>query len=673
MKLVYMGQFRDLSGYAIAARDYLKALDIYLRDHPDAFELRLYSCVAAEDIQMDESERKLIEKYEFKNDEDLDKFIADDFDLLWHLPPPLVNFGDERFKPSPGCSPSMSKLLLSCNKSVSLLAWETDTVPTEWKRAFEYYPPDKIITPSRWNKDVFEKGMQVPCDVVPHVISDKGKDYEVAPMKLPIDMDNKFVILSVSQWTQRKGFDRLLKSFFAELGDEEDALLLLKTYESVTHNTDMIRQEIKHIKHSLFMPGNELISGNNVMLIDSFLPKKYINWLYKKSDVFALFTRGEGFGLPIAEALLHETPVVVPQWGGHIDFIHANSGFYVAGHWDTCTLRIPPYGVEGRWFECSIDEGRKRLREAYEMWKNNRKALQEKGRLGRKHILNMGLDYKSIGEKLYKSICNTKRIEKITPPPITYTKDSLKQIKSSMAKEKKIEKKLAHLKDAFKGETCYILNCGPSLRSYDPDYLREKLGDKLVFAVKQSYNYCPEIVDFHFFNCSNLPMPKDGVHYNYSKNDVISVGSSNYPLGVRWDKKQPIDLFMKIPIRTTIKSFLCDEKNFDDYLLENSPDRPCGPGIMYESVIHTAVHLGVSKIVVLGWDLGGNPRNPTEYEHFYDRTEALYNPGDILKDEVEKTRVGIKDMNKWLASKEIDLVIASNISRISLTIPRVRV
>jgi len=307
------------------------------------------------------------------------------------------------------------------------------------------------------------------------------------------------------------------------------------------------------------------------------------------------------------------------------------------------------------------------------MWKNDKKSLDNMGQAARNHIKSLGLDYESVGDKLYNSIVSTEKIEKVEPPAKVYTKQGLETLKTQVSNQKNIEDKLSVLHNSFEGDTCYILNCGPSLKNYSPEYLKEKLSDKLVFAVKQSYDYCPDIVDFHFFNCSNLPMPENGIHYNYPENKVISIGSSNYPLGARWSKAQPVDVFLKVPIRTKIDGFLCDDRNYDDYLLENSPNRPCGPGIMYETVMHMAVHLGVSKIVVLGWDLGGNPKDPSEYKHFYDNRKKLFNPGDILKDEIERTRVGIKSMNKWLSEKQIELIIASNISRISLTIPRGRV
>ena len=669
MRLVYLGQFRDVSGYAIAARGYLRALDAYLQKNPGAFELKVYSPIASS-TRLEGDEISLIEKYEFVDDQDLDSFISGGFDLLWHLPPPMVNFGDDRFGPSPGCSPSMSKLMQRCNRSISLLAWETDGVPLEWRRTFDYYVPDKIITPSRWNSEVFREVCE-HVDTIPHVITEGV--VPSAPLDLPLDLSDKFVVLSVSQWTQRKGFDRLLQSFFAELGDEKDALLLIKTYGSVTHNPERIRNEIKYFKNTLFLPGNEPVAGNNVVLIDQYLSKKHVNWLYEQADVFALFSSGEGFGLPIAESLLHKVPVIVPSAGGHMDFVYDQSGFFVDGHWDTCTLRIPPYGVEAKWFECSIDSGRKRLREAYDLWKNDRNALQDKGALGKEHILSLGMDYDSVGQKLYESISSTKKREFKESPPVCYTKDRIRSIKKSISAEHALENKLKHLEGAFEGETCYILNCGPSLKHYSPDYLREKLGDKLVLAVKMAYNYCPEIVDIHLFNCCNMPVPVDDVHYHYPPADVISIGSSNYPEGTVWSRQQPTDIFFKIPIRTTVDGFLCDERNFDDYLLRDTVNRPVGPGIMYETVLHTAVHLGVSKIVVLGWDLGGNPRNPMDFDHFYDNDEQIFNRGDMFGPEVEWARASMKDMYKWLQSRGVELSIASNISRISLTIPRTRI
>ena len=63
-------------------------------------------------------------------------------------------------------------------------------------------------------------------------------------------------------------------------------------------------------------------------------------------------------------------------------------------------------------------------------------------------------------------------------------------------------------------------------------------------------------------------------------------------------------------------------RDFDRYLLTDGGPRPFGPGIMFELVLYLAVHMGVSELLTIGWDIatpsGGN-------SHFYDTaTEAEF-------------------------------------------------
>ena len=85
-------------------------------------------------------------------------------------------------------------------------------------------------------------------------------------------------------------------------------------------------------------------------------------------------------------------------------------------------------------------------------------------------------------------------------------------------------------------------------------------------------------------------------------------------------------------------------KRFDDFDLATNVDRPCGPGIMYETVIFMAAHLGVKKIIAVGWDLSQtNPKKPNEYEHFY-KNEKMLIKGDILPWEVAATCEASKEL-----------------------------
>jgi len=659
MRIVYCAQFHDLSGYGIAARGYLKSLDSVLQSS-DEIELKLYSTIVNKDKSLSNDYKNLIEKYEFKGDEEIDEWVNGEYLFIWHMPPAMVAFSDDKFKPSPGCSASVKKLLRHSTANISLSVWETNALPKEYVRTYEYFQPDAVITSSKWNQEVI--GKHVPTYVVPHLI--EQPDSKSEEIKLPFSLQDKFVMLSISQWTLRKGFDKLLQAYISEFGSNDDVLLLIKTYPGpeTGGSIEPIKREIKFYRDSIRIKNKV----NNIALLASFLPSEQINWLYDNSDMFALLTRGEGFSLPIAESLMREKPVLVPKEGGHIDYIHPESSFYVDGVWDTCVSIMPPYDIDGEWFECYVKDVRAKMREAYNCWKEG--SLKKKGQIGKSHILESGYDLKSVGQsflKVSKEVFNSKK-----------NKTKIADLKSKMALQSSLQDKIKVLRNSYEGETCYILNCGPSLNEIPESELREKLKDKLVFSVKQAYEKFSDITDFHFFNCANLaPLKGEGFfqeHYQYDK-EVITIASSNYSAGTRWSPYQKYDAFFKVPIRTEINNeFIVKTKEFDKYVINDHLERPCGPGIMYETVIYMALHLGVKKIVALGWDLSYNdPKSLKEYKHFYGETENLFNRGDILSWEITETREASKDLYKWLKNKGVELELVSTQSTLYKEIPRV--
>ena len=220
----------------------------------------------------------------------------------------------------------------------------------------------------------------------------------------------------------------------------------------------------------------------------------------------------------------------------------------------------------------------------------------------------------------------------------------------------------------YSGEHGVILTCGPSLNVYDEDTLKRKLNDKVVIAVKQAIYKYPDS-RFHMWNCCNLPVPTDGVHYNYDEMGTYPtvIASSNFHRGSKWSIKQDIDHFCKIPNPSRDGwEFVTKTLDFDRWTFENSPKkRPCGPGIMYETVLFWAVHLGFSKLTVMGWDLGSQ----ANHEHFY--RSRVHNKGFILPWEIEVTRNAAVPLYYWMRDRGIKLQLDSPLSAIDEVIPRI--
>ena len=338
---------------------------------------------------------------------------------------------------------------------------------------------------------------------------------------------------------------------------------------------------------------------------------------------------------------------------------------------------MPPYESDGDWFIPSVKSARKQLRKAYNLWKNDKNKLKNMGELGNKFIKESNkYTPLSVGRQMFESLEKTFLQEKReNPDPI---KEKVLSLKKQIEKSNNLEESIEILKDSFKGEECVILATGPSLTGKKVDYIKEKIKGKLVFTIKQAQHLYEDVSHFHFFNCANLPTYESKIlpeHYKYKNDGPISVASSNYSAGQRWSPYQKYNLFFKIPIRTEINDeFLCKTKKYDDYLLEKTIQRPCGPGIMFETVMYMAVHLGVKKITAIGYDLSSaKTKRASDHKHFYGGTENLINRGDVLGWEMGANIEASESAYEWLKEKGIELELASDQSVLSDVIPRVEI
>lgn len=107
----------------------------------------------------------------------------------------------------------------------------------------------------------------------------------------------------------RKGHHLLIKGFQQAFPDSGEASLTIKTSSSCSW--DSPREDIHIIRNR--MERQALLN------------------MYRDYDVFVSASLGEGFGLPLAEAILAGLPVAVNNWGGHRDILKPGA-FYEIRH-----------------------------------------------------------------------------------------------------------------------------------------------------------------------------------------------------------------------------------------------------------------------------------------------------------------------------------------------------
>jgi hypothetical protein len=214
---------------------------------------------------------------------------------------------------------------------------------------------------------------------------------------------------------------------------------------------------------------------------------------------------------------------------------------------------------------------------------------------------------------------------------------------------------LDKLSNCKEGQDCYILACGPSLNKYDNEETKELLKTKLVFSVKQAYDKFKHQTDFHFWNCSNLPTDYMNIPYRYIDHRPETViASSNYPIGQRWNPNQECDVFFQIPLLEQTggkEDTLAIKRNYDDFLIEKSKGkRMTGPGIMLETVLYTAIHVGVKSITTIGWDLDKHG------SHFYKEEEKVFmdNKGCEIPWDMVANADAVPSIKSWIEAKGIE-------------------
>ena len=251
---------------------------------------------------------------------------------------------------------------------------------------------------------------------------------------------------------------------------------------------------------------------------------------------------------------------------------------------------------------------------------------------------------------------------------------------SKVLQYENIPERLKLLENSYEGETCYIVSAGPSLKNYPTEYLKEKLKDKLVISIKQSFNVLKEIVDFHVLNFTNFQP------YDWNNDTVVvwEVFEQYHPdmilsNGFSCDLMLPVVGNHESDIVKRINESQAGTESFDDWTLDKTMNRMYGPGIMYEVVIHLALYLGVKEIRTIGWDIGDVSKFKQDdlYEdvwqdHSYDGSDNIkYAKTPMNYHEVNTVVKSVKYLSEWLKTKGVDFKIISDKNPADKSIERI--
>lgn len=291
----YVGPFLDASGFAQAARTYLRCL--VEADIPVTTEILRFE-ENRSNFNLDPGAQLAIENEKRETDYDT---------VLVHATP-------ENFP----------KYIDPAKRNIGYTTWESSVMPAQ--RVQLCNGMSEIWVPSEYNREIFvNSGVTVPVKVLPHAAEPGWFERPDTNLELPIRSDT-FKFLSIAQLSSRKNLDGLARAYLTGFTSEDNVCLIVKTY--INRGGDV---EKKHITDFFGKIKVDLGLTNYppMLLISEILDERQIRSLYYQSNCYVSAHRSEGFGLPIFEAMAAGLPTIATGFSGNVDFMPRDFTYHV--------------------------------------------------------------------------------------------------------------------------------------------------------------------------------------------------------------------------------------------------------------------------------------------------------------------------------------------------------
>ena len=226
-----------------------------------------------------------------------------------------------------------------------------------------------------------------------------------------------FCFISTFKWEERKGWKTLLSAYLQEFSSSDDVELYILTkpfsnignsFEATVRTYAERELDIRIKKNrrawwdesddfpvkpwswfgadnpSSLPPQKTSTTSPSLYIISHHLSNDEYAKMYKSCQAYVSPSRGEGWGMPVTEAMSMGLPVLVTNWSGLADFVDDSVGRLL-----NFTLQdiprsknIPWWFWSAKWAVVDVDDLRRAMREAYEQ----PELTREKGRAARKRM-----------------------------------------------------------------------------------------------------------------------------------------------------------------------------------------------------------------------------------------------------------------------------------------------
>lgn len=199
--------------------------------------------------------------------------------------------------------------------------WEYGGIPRDWVQPM-CEQIDEIWVYSTWVRDCYlasgipeEKVQIIPLGVDTQLFQPEGA-------RFPLSTRRKFRFLFLGGTIHRKGIDILLRAYLKAFRKSDDVCLVIKGQGGQTY----LGSELHELLGSTRLEDPE---APEIEYLTTSMEEEDLASLYRACDVFVMPYRGEGFGLPMAEAMACGLPVIATGRGAAMDFLGEDRAYFI--------------------------------------------------------------------------------------------------------------------------------------------------------------------------------------------------------------------------------------------------------------------------------------------------------------------------------------------------------
>ena len=352
MKVAYLANYKDVTGYSYAALSYIKALattdiDLATRHTP------LYG--RSRDFPIEQENNNL---------EDIDICIQ-------HTLPAFY----QRTR---------------AKKNVGYFAWETTVLPKDWSEKINS-EMDAVIVHNKEEKNLFSKQLNVPVYNIRHAVEIPNFDVSRF-IRLP-ELEESHVFYTIGSDNSRKNLEGLIMAYLSEFNSFEKCFLFIHipagdneqgTIESIGGMVDTIKKVLKLENYSKIILNVRSLSDESMLL------------LHNTGDTYCSISKGESWGIPAHNAAMLSKNLILSKCNGYSEF-GKKRAMFVKSSLTPCfkvdSMNEDLYTGEGEWYLASISDTKSKMRHCYKEGKRPTKYLKK---------YSEEYTYESVGRDFYK-------------------------------------------------------------------------------------------------------------------------------------------------------------------------------------------------------------------------------------------------------------------------------